>query len=89
MNKILLITTKGCDGCAVARNNIKQAIDASKKKIIFEEIDVSKVNKVFLRTLKVRDFPTTIIYKEDEVRVTWGGSVPVIVVQRWIDVHFK
>ena len=35
MNKIVLVTTKGCEGCNIMHKSIKQALDNTSKKIEF------------------------------------------------------
>ena len=62
MNRIMLITTKGCEGCTIARNSIKDAISQTKKSIAFEEIDVNEVNKKFLKTFDIEDFPAILFF---------------------------
>ena len=88
MNKIMLITTKGCQGCTIARNSIKDAISQTKKSITFEERDTEEVKKKFLRTFGIADFPAILFFKDEELKVKKIGSVPSIVILRWIDINF-
>lgn len=88
MNKIMLITTKGCQGCTIARNSIKDAISQTKKSITFEERDTDEVKKKFLRTFGIADFPAILLFKDEELKVKKVGSVPAIVILRWIDINF-
>ena len=89
MNRIMLITTKGCEGCTIARNSIKDAISQTKKSISFEEIDVNEVNKKFLKTFDIEDFPAILLFKDEKLKVKKIGSVPSIVILRWIDINFN
>lgn len=89
MNKIILITTKGCEGCAIARENIKSALTQTRKKISFEVRDVSEVTKKYIRTFGIRDFPAILFFSNEELKVKKEGSVPTVVILRWIDIHFK
>lgn len=88
-NKILLITTKGCDGCTIAKRNIFQALSNTSKKINLEIRDCEELTKTYIRKLGIKDFPAIILLKDDEIKVKYVGSVPTIVILRWIDVHFK
>lgn len=89
MNKIMLITTKGCEGCTIARNSIKDAISKTKKFITFEEKDTTEVNKKFLKTFGIEDFPAILLFKNEKLKLKWIGSVPSIVILRWIDINFN
>lgn len=89
MNKIVLITTKGCEGCSIMRNSIKQALLATKKEIVFEEKDVESIDKKVLKQLNLKDFPTTFFFKENKVVRKEVGTRPHIIVLRWIDINFK
>lgn len=89
MNKIILITTKGCEGCTIARNSIKDAISKTKKSITFEEKDITEVNKEFIKTFRIEDFPAILLFKDKKLKLNWIGSVPSIVILRWIDINFN
>ena len=89
MNKIVLITTKGCEGCNIMHKSIKQALDCTSKKIEYVVKDVTELNKEEKSKLKTYDFPTTLFYKNDRITRREVGTRPYIVVVRWIDVDFK
>lgn len=89
MNKIILITTEGCEGCAIAKRNIEEAIKQSKKSIDFEIRDCKEVTKKYLRTFGIIDFPAILFFKDEEFKLKKVGSVPSIIVLRWIDINFK
>lgn len=89
MNKILLITTEGCEGCVIAKRNIEEAIKQSKKSITFEVRECKEVTKKYIRTFGIKDFPAILFFKDDEFKFKKIGSVPSVVVLRWIDINFK
>ena len=89
MNKIVLITTKGCEGCNIMNNSIKKALDCTSKKIEYVVKDVTELTKSEKSKLKTSDFPTTLFYKNDRITRREVGTRPYIVVVRWIDVDFK
>ena len=89
MNKIVLITTKGCEVCNIMHKSIKQALDCTSKKIEYVVKDVTELTKEEKSKLKTYDFPTTLFYKNDRITRREVGTRPYIVVVRWIDVDFK
>ena len=89
MNKIVLVTTKGCEGCNIMHKNIKQALDCTSKKIEYVVKDVTELTKEEKSKLKTYDFPTTLFYKNNRITRREVGTRPYIVVVRWIDVDFK
>lgn len=89
MNKIVLITTKGCEGCNIMHKNIKQALENTSKKIEYITKDISDLTKAEKAKLKSSDFPTTLFYKDTRLVRKEVGTRPYIVVVRWIDVDFK
>lgn len=89
MNKIVLVTTKGCEGCNIMHKSIKQALDCTSKKIEYVVKDVTELTKEEKSKLKTYDFPTTLFYKNNRITRQEVGTRPYIVVVRWIDVDFK
>lgn len=89
MNKIVLITTEGCEGCSIMRKSIDRAIVLTKKEIEREVKDMKEVGSKYLRTFGIRDFPTTLFFKDDKLLRKEVGTRPYIVVLRWIDIDFK
>ena len=89
MNKIVLVTTKGCEGCNIMHKSIKQALDCTSKKIEYVTKDITALTKEEKSKLKTYDFPTTLFYKNDRITRREVGTRPYIVVVRWIDVDFK
>ena len=67
---------------------MKNAINQTKKSITFEEKDTTEVSNKFLRIFKIEDFPAILLFKDEKLKVRKIGSVPSIVVLRWIDVNF-
>lgn len=89
MNKIVLITTKGCEGCSIMNKSIKYALNNTSKKIEYVIKDITELDKKEKSKLKTFDFPTTVFYKNNRITRQEIGSRPYIVVLRWIDVDFK
>ena len=89
MNKIVLVTTTGCEGCNIMHKSIKQALDCTSKKIEYVVKDVTELTKEEKSKLKTYDFPTTLFYKNNRITRREVGTRPYIVVVRWIDVDFK
>lgn len=89
MNKIVLITTKYCEGCNIMHKSIKQALNCTSKKIEYVVKDISELTKEEKSKLKLNDFPTTLFYKDARLVRKEVGTRPHIVVVRWIDVDFK
>lgn len=87
-NKLLLITTTGCEGCTIARNVAKEAIKEHSKVIVFEEQTAEEIGKKALKQLRVRDFPAIFLYKGDTLKLRHIGTVPKTVFLRWFDVWF-
>ena len=71
------------------RYSINSAILYSSKEIEFEAKDVSTLDIVERNNLKLRDFPTTLFYKDGNLVRKEVGTRPYIVVLRWIDIDFK
>ena len=89
MNKIVLITTKGCEGCNIMHKNIKQALENTSKKIEYITKDISDLTKAEKAKLKSSDFPTILFINNNRIVRKEIGTKPYIVVLRWIDVDFK
>ena len=88
MNKIVLVTTKGCEGCNIMHKSIKQALNNTSKKIEYVTKDITELSKDEKSKLKTSDFPTTIFYRNNRITRQEVGTRPYIVVVRWIDVDF-
>lgn len=85
--KILLITTSGCEGCAIASKLIQDAIKISKQDVDFEIKDSSGVSKKWLKTNNVTDYPSTFLMVNNNVKFSFVGTRPAIVISQWIRVH--
>lgn len=90
--KIILLTTAGCDGCQVMHQNTVEAINMSHKPIEFKRIDLIKdadETKKCCKYFGVKDFPTILLFDGEDLKLKYTGSMPVAVILRWIDIHFK
>lgn len=86
--KIFLITTKGCEGCKIQENLIKEAIKNSGLDIKFNKADVNHCRKAWLKVHNVTDFPTTMMFDDaNELKFQFSGTRPVIVIELYIDIH--
>ena len=67
-NAIRLITTEGCEGCAIAERLIKKAISVAKVKIYLEVIDcLDPYYYDFIKQNNITDYPTTFYIVNDKV----------------------
>ena len=89
MNKITLITSEGCLGCEVMRASIKAAIEKTKADIEIEEMDINNNPKKIIKQFHVDDTPCAIFFKNNKYLFKKIGSVPIVVVVQWINVHYK
>ena len=90
MKQILLITTKGCKGCSIMHQLVTDALDSiSNKNIEFVEKDVETVDKKWLFTNKIFDFPTVLFINSDIITFKYTGTMPAPVIIRWIKLYLK
>lgn len=89
MYEITLITTEGCLGCEIMENNTKIAIDSANVDIILTVKDIATVDKKFKNIHNLKDFPTIMFFKDNRFVYKYVGSMPSIVVTRWIDIYFR
>ena len=89
MNKVVLITTNGCEACKIMSNNIAKAIDVSKKDICIQQLDTNNLDRKYIRTFGISDCPTTLIFKDGQLKRKEVGTRPYIVIVRWFDIDFK
>lgn len=89
MNKILILTTKGCEACNIAKRNVDIALMQATKEIAIDEKDVSELKKDFIIKNKIKDFPTVLYYVDDKIVNKVVGSYPSAVYLRWIDMYFE
>ena len=68
-NIIRLITTEGCEGCAIAERLIEKAISVAEVEIHLEVIDcLDPYYYDFIRQNNITDYPTTLyIVKQGDV----------------------
>jgi len=93
---IILLTTAGCEGCQIMHSNTLEAVHMSHKDIEFKRIDMLKNSdetKQYCKKYSITDFPTILMFDNNKNTETpvykYTGSMPVSVVLRWIDIHFK
>ena len=89
---IILLTTAGCEGCSIMHSNTLEAVNMSHKDIEYKRVDMLKdteETKQYCRKYNITDFPTILFFDNDTFKYKYTGSMPVVVVLRWIDIHFK
>ena len=89
MNKILILTTEGCEACEIAQRNVDIAMSQATTEIMIQVDDWHKVSKDLIVKNKVKDFPTVLYIIDDKVIHKAVGSYPSAVYLRWIDMYFK
>ena len=88
MNKIIIITTKGCEACSIAINHVDVAIFQSSKDITKEVLN-REDSKELIKKYSLKDFPSILYVVDDKVQFKVVGSYPTAVFLRWIDMYFK
>lgn len=86
--KILLITTKGCEGCRIMDNIIQRALDLYSKPVDYEIKDKDNIDIEFLKKHHINDFPTTILYQDNLIVFITAGTKPANVIVREMMLHF-
>lgn len=86
-NKILTITTQGCESCYILDKLINEALTITKKEVEYVKQDFKEVDKKLIKSYNITDFPTTLLIKDDVVKFRFIGTRPAVVIARWIDVH--
>ena len=89
MNKILILTTEGCEACEIAKRNVDIAMSQATTEIMIQVDDWHKVSKDFIIKNHIKDFPTVLYIIDDKVIHKAVGSYPSAVYLRWIDMYFK
>lgn len=83
-SKLLLIVTEGCEACRIADNLTKTAISNSNVEITYEVIDVKQASTSLLKKAQVKDFPTTIMFKEGNIIDSYSGTKPISFIEKKI-----
>lgn len=89
MYKILILTTRGCEACNIAKRNVELAISQTSTEIELEYKDWKEENSNFIKKNKIKDFPTAIYFIDDKVIHKAVGTYPSPVYLRWMDMYFK
>lgn len=87
-SKLLLIVTEGCEACRIANNLTKTAIAKSNVNTIYEVTDVTQASSALLKEAKVKDFPTTILLKDDKIIDSYSGTKPIAFIERKLKLLF-
>lgn len=86
--KLLLITTKGCEGCKIMDNIIQRALDLYEKPVDYEIKDRDSIDVDFLNKHHITDFPTTILYQDNLIVYITTGTKPVEQIRKKMTMHF-
>lgn len=87
-SKLLLIVTEGCEACRIANNLTEAAIVKSNVNTIYEVTDVTQASSALLKEAKVKDFPTTILLKDDKIIDSYSGTKPIAFIERKLKLLF-
>lgn len=77
MNKIILVTIEGCEGCKIMNNIINKALEFLAIPIKFDKLDYTSLSKEFIDTYDITDFPTTLFIKDDVLKAKTVGTTNV------------
>lgn len=83
-SKLLLIVTQGCEACAIAHNLTESAIKFSNIDIDYQVVDVVQAPPSLLKEARVKDFPTTILLKDDKIIDSYSGTKPIAFIEKKI-----
>ena len=89
MYKIVIVTTKGCEACNIAENNITAAVAQSSVDVDIIIKDFHEFNSKEQNLYKLRDYPTVLYFADDTLVYSSVGTYPVQVYIRWIYMYFK
>lgn len=85
---IFLITTKGCKGCQIMDNLLKESLKGIEDKVAYHVSDYTKHLSNSKSKNKFSDFPTTLFVNDGEVKIKLVGSQPVPVIKAKIQIAF-
>lgn len=88
-NKIVIVTTEGCEACSIAEDNITSAVAQSSVDVDIEVKDFHEFSRQEQKNYKLKDYPTTLYFIEDNLVYKAVGTYPIPVYIRWIDIYFK
>lgn len=85
MEKILIVIVPHCENCYIIQKNLNKALSLISKSIAVETKDYDTIDKNWLKTHRVRDFPTVFLIRDNQVVFKFTGTRPAIVIARYID----
>lgn len=89
MNKILILTTEGCEACDITQRNVDIAMSQATTEIQIEIKDWHEEKRDFIIKNKVKDFPTVFYFIDNKLIHKAVGSYPSAVYLHWMDMYFK
>lgn len=88
MNKVKIITTTGCEGCAILLNSTLKAIEKHTNPVTLEVTNIDSVPKQIRTEYGLTDFPTMLLFVDNEFKYKHVGSIPVVVVNKIFNKYF-
>ena len=89
MYKIVIVTTKGCEACNIAEDNITADVAQSSVDVDIILKDFHEFSRQEQKQYKLKDYPTILYFVDDNLVNNVVGTYPVPVYLRWIDIYFK
>jgi hypothetical protein len=88
-NRILIVTTEGCEACNIAEDNITSAVAQSSIDLDIQVKDYHEFTKQEQKDYKLKDYPTVLYMFGETILFRSVGTYPIPVYLRWIDIYFK
>jgi len=79
---VMLVVTEGCEACAIAHNLTESAIKLSNVDIDYQVVDVVQAPPSLLKEAQVKDFPTTILIKDNVIIDSYSGTKPISFIEK-------
>lgn len=83
-----MITTKGCEGCKIMDRIIQKVLDDYNKQVDYEIKDKDNIDINFLKEKHITDFPSIVLYQNDNIVFITSGTKPAEVVRKELNIHF-
>ena len=92
MNKIILFTTQGCEGCVIAERLLKRVVENKNIKLevndVYDYINASEQNKHFISRYFINDYPTTVFMRDNEVLTKCIGTMSMAQIEELIKYYY-
>lgn len=83
--EVVLITTKGCAACAIAKNLLLRAVSANNYAFKVKILDLSEWldEDLAKATAELHDFPTLLFFNNGELQMQHNGTFTVSSLEDW------